>query len=259
MDIVLAHSPEVALELRRAPPSRAWLAACRRCRGPEILLAFFEDAPTDCAALTSLLRRFEAEIRCKKLYLDRRAAPMRMPRRATHVVLERAPVVEVDQVVHSAIESAWFPAAVSVGDKALMHCQRLAHVYLPRVESIGAFAFYGTALHSINLDVREIGEAAFACAQLRAVSLPRLRVVSESAFAGCKSLSSVSLPVADTLRSRAFAGCSMLTELSLPTVRQVDFWAFDACTRLETVSFPNATVSPAAFQRCPLLNQPTLH
>ena len=60
----LDHHPEQALALRHAPPSRAWLAACRRCCGPEILFAFFDDlseeSEPDGAALASLLRRFQS-------------------------------------------------------------------------------------------------------------------------------------------------------------------------------------------------------
>ena len=65
MELVLAHTPEHALLMRRAPPSRAWLAACRRCCGPEILFAFFEDlseeTEPDSAALASLLRKFKSQ------------------------------------------------------------------------------------------------------------------------------------------------------------------------------------------------------
>ena len=65
MDIFLHHEAEYALELRHAPPSHAWLAACRRCRGPEILFAFFDDLKVetepDSAALDNLLRKFQSQ------------------------------------------------------------------------------------------------------------------------------------------------------------------------------------------------------
>ena len=58
------NRPEEALPLRFAPPSRAWLAACQRCRGPEILFAFCDDlsveAAPDCSALASLLRKLQS-------------------------------------------------------------------------------------------------------------------------------------------------------------------------------------------------------
>ena len=64
MDIFLHHGAEYALELRHAPPSHAWLAACRRCRGPETLFAFFDDlaeeTEPDSAALDNLLRKFQS-------------------------------------------------------------------------------------------------------------------------------------------------------------------------------------------------------
>ena len=68
MDFVVScfldEHPEQALALRHAPPSRAWLAACRRCCGPEIFFAFFDDLSEewepDGAALASLLRRFQS-------------------------------------------------------------------------------------------------------------------------------------------------------------------------------------------------------
>ena len=65
MQVLLAHCPEHALELRHASPSHAWIAACRRCRGPEILFAFFEglseETPADSAALGHLLRKFQSQ------------------------------------------------------------------------------------------------------------------------------------------------------------------------------------------------------
>ena len=61
---LLQHRPEEALPLRHAPPSRAWPAACQRCRGPEILFAFFDDLSAettpDSGALANLLRKFQS-------------------------------------------------------------------------------------------------------------------------------------------------------------------------------------------------------
>ena len=172
MEIFLHHGAEYALELRHAPPSHAWLAACRRCRGPEILFAFFDDlaeeTEPDSAALDNLLRKFQSQgsqriIRGGRvllvehdgrptdqeafIYLDRRryadGERARLAHRgAKHLVCEHYRVIERGfWYENRVLESVWLPKATSVCDRTFHYCTRLAHVSLPVVESIGKNAF----------------------------------------------------------------------------------------------------------------------
>ena len=293
MDIFLHHGAEYALELRHAPPSHAWLAACRRCRGPEILFAFFDDlaeeTEPDSAALENLLRKFQSQgsqriIRGGRvllvvdgpefttdadreafIYLDRRRYAVgeraRLPRSgAKHVVCEHCRAIEggFPYNINTVLESVWLPKATSVGDRTFHVCRRLAHVSLPVIESIGFSAFAGCQrLRSVSLVARDLENDVFNdCAQLRRVSLPFARFASVNLFRGCVELEAVSMPIATEVGTFSFADCSSLTELSLPAVTHVRDFAFVSCNKLETVSFPRLeSVHRTAFSRCPRLSK----
>ena len=289
MDIFLHHGAEYALELRHAPPSHAWLAACRRCRGPEILFAFFDDlkveTETDSAALDNLLRKFQSQgsqritdrggrvllivdgpelatDEAAFIYLDRRRYADGEPAKiqaqvAKHVICEHGRVIErgwdrcpEDDVL---LESVWLPKATSVGEQTFCRCRQLVRVSLPVIESIGKSAFWGCNwLRSVSLDAQFLGDSAFACcSRLRTVSLPYARFASKHLFNGLDNLESVSMPIATEVRQHAFRNCSNLTEVSLPAVRHVAISAFLFCDKLEAVSFPRLeSVHRNAFSRC---------
>lgn len=134
LQVFLEHRPEDALEQRNAPPCRAWLVACQRCRGPEILFAFFDSVspnapPPSGASLDAILRKFRSygSFRIQRgdrviiiagdecpppqpwsyshksnfLYLDRRRhagdAPTIIPHQiARHVICEHARIIHED-------------------------------------------------------------------------------------------------------------------------------------------------------------------
>ena len=287
MQFFLEMRPEDALELRRAPPSHAWLAACRRCRGPEVLFAFFdglsEETLVDSAALACLLRKFQSqgsqvitrggrvlvvedgpqlslEQTRAFIYLDRRrydddqTAEIRRVC-AKHVILEHCRAVDsCESGWRRIIESVWLPKATSVCDGTFLRCERLVHVSLPAIDSVGDRAFSScTSMRSIHLGAQVVGVQAFrACSKLQAASLPFARRASWGLFYDCRSLTSVSMPVATTLETDAFRECSSLTTVSFPSVRQVGVWAFYDCEVLETVSLPCLdVVGNWAFRCCP--------
>ena len=290
MQVLLAHCPEHALELRHAPPSHAWLAACRRCRGPEILFAFFEglseETPADSAALGHLLRKFQSQgsqvitrggrvlvvedgprlslEETPFIYLDRRRydddQTVKIRRDcAKHVIVEHCRAVDsCESGLRRIIESVWLPKATSVGAATFYRCERLVHVSLPAIDSVGDRAFSScTSMRSIHLGARDVGDQAFVgCSKLQAASLPFARRASSGLFAHCRSLTSVSMPVATTLETDAFRVCSSLTAVAFPSVRQVGAWAFDGCRKLETVSLPCLdVVDDRAFRDCPRLTR----
>ena len=293
MELLLQHRPEEALPLRHAPPSRAWLAACQRCRGPEILFAFFDDLSAettpDSGALASLLRKFQSRgsqriIRGGRvlviqdgpelpnepnkevfIYLDRRRYAITQRVQigsdvAKHVIVEQCAIIHDDNRSQSndVLESVWLPKVTLVAMRTFHGCSKLVHVSMPVVEEVGNGAFYCcSSLRSVSLDARDVGEEAFArCAQLRVVSLPRASEASAHIFHGCTMLESVSMPVATRVCEGAFYECESLTAVSLPVVESVEDYAFHGCSNLETVSLPRLEfVENDAFEGCPRLSR----
>ena len=285
MEVFLHHGAEYALELRHAPPSHAWLAPCRRCRGPEVLFAFFDDLAEDVEpdTLDNLLRKFQSRgsQRIARggrvllivdgpplatdsevfIYLDRRRYADGEPAKihhpdSKHVICEHCRVIERGWEISSeneVIESVWLPKATSVGDWTFRDCTVLVHVSLPVVESIGGSAFLlCSSLRSVSLVAHEVGGRVFAfCRRLRTVSLPFARLASGGLFDGCNELESVSMPIATEVQEFVFAWCSSLTEVSLPAVRDVGELAFQVCRNLEAVSLPSLdSVDSTAFSAC---------
>ena len=100
----------------------------------------------------------------------------------------------------------------------------LGHIYLPKVEKIGDYAFKNqkdllvTYLSANNTtttltlnNLKEIGkEAFFGCSSLLKIKLEKLEKLGSKAFAYCTSLDSVSIPTTAEIASDAFIGCSSL-------------------------------------------------
>jgi hypothetical protein len=143
------------------------------------------------------------------------------------------------------------------------------------IETVGAYAFYGCALTTVNLPkATTIGEQAFkdcttltsvylpaaasigggafeGCTSLTTVSLPEATSIDWFAFNNCTSLTSVSLPKAPDINLLVFAGCTALTSVYLPAAASIGGGAFTGCTSLATVSLPVATsIGDAAFKDC---------
>lgn len=277
MQFFLALYPDEALRFRHAPPSHAWLDACRRCSSPDILFAFFEDlAPRwKSADLANLLRKLQqlrgthtrgdrvllivdgdAELPDNPvfIYLDRRpyapGVPASIPRLrggssvAKHVICEHGRLLEPYQslvAVSNVRESLWLPRATAIGDNCFSDdTLGLAHISMPVIASIGAAAFAGcTNLRSVSLVARDLGAHVFSgCTRLHTVSLPHARGASVGLFSGCQSLASVAMPVARRICRFAFRGCASITAIALPNVQRVDASAFVDCANLASVILP---------------------
>jgi hypothetical protein len=78
-------------------------------------------------------------------------------------------------------------------------CTALNSVYLPKVESIGDYAFYD-------------------CSSLAAISLPCAQTIGRSAFSGDSNLITAALPLVETIGSSAFAGNTALQSITLGSV-----------------------------------------
>lgn len=226
--IVLGHCPEVALEVRHAPPSRAWLRACQRCRGPGIIFAFFDGLPNtgptpNSAALASLLRKVELRgsrrivvggrvlvvvddqhptpsEEASFIYWDRREQGSIPHRVAQHVICQRGGLVgrSASRSEDSALSSLWLLQAKTVYGFA--RCRGLVHVSLPLATRINAETFKQ-------------------CTRLAWVSFPQVRELEDHAFNGCSMLETVLLPNVVLIRPRAFYACTKLRQLSSQVTR----------------------------------------
>lgn len=290
LEQVLLHRPEDALELRRAPPARAWLAACQRCRGPEILFAFFEGvgrgpAPNN-KYLTALLRKFRShgsqritlgnsvlvivddddptpQPNADFIYLDRRRhkGPVVIPHRiARHVICEHGQTIDGREEIHyeNVLTSVWLPAATAVGPHAFEMRSTLTYVSLPEIQSIGKWAFRECiCLRFVSLSAREVGVGAFiGCVRLQAAILPLARDAAANLFWECRNLYRLSMPAATRVCYGAFRNCGSLEYVEFPAACWIEHRAFLNCTSLWNVALPSAkSIEGSAFDGCPNLKQ----
>jgi hypothetical protein len=141
-------------------------------------------------------------------------------------------LVELNEIPVNAFSGATslvmidFRVTVAIRDSAFEGCSSLSDVSFINVPSVGARAFYGTALTSISLPHcrRFVGDSIFeGCASLTSVilqSLVELNSYSANIFAGCTSLASISLPSSppQTFHPDTFADC-LSASLELPSAQ----------------------------------------
>lgn len=140
----------------------------------------------------------------------------------------------------SALESANFPAAISIGKAAFWANNSLVDINFPVATSIGASAFAQCyALTSADFPmVTSIGDSAFSlCKALTNVHFPVATSIGGS-FNGCNSLTSVVLPMATSI-GRAFASCAELVSVDLPVATSIGSWAFEDSPKLSAVILRN--------------------
>ncbi len=94
------------------------------------------------------------------------------------------------------------PELVSIGDRAFSGCSSLANFDFPEtLKSIGASAFYGTGLTSLELgpNVETVGAFAFENSALTEVTIPAsLDAIGDGAFASCSNLTRFNVSSSNT-------------------------------------------------------------
>ena len=110
-------------------------------------------------------------------------------------------------------------------------CQKLTHVSLTNVNSIGNEAFKGCTVLNLSLlsGVREIGEGSFSHSGIVNLSALDVTSIGASAFANCDRLTRIMLN--DTLSvipDRAFSGCTSLADVNVPSaLTRIGAYAFE--------------------------------
>lgn len=125
------------------------------------------------------------------------------------------------------LESVYLPELITIdpGDAAdagaFRDCISLSTVYMPKVKSVGDYAFYG-------------------CDSLAVVSLPGATSVGKSAFRYCDALTSAELPAAESLGNYSFYNCPLFSVCTLGAVPPAlgGKYVFDSGKPLEGIFVP---------------------
>jgi hypothetical protein len=95
------------------------------------------------------------------------------------------------------------------------------------------------------------GSTPFGFTGLRALDMPGVRVIGDSAFLDCIALESASFPDVISLGTSAFDGCAALQTVNLPSLGTIRASAFRGCAALAEITLgatPPATVGNLVFQ-----------
>lgn len=141
----------------------------------------------------------------------------------------------------------------------------ITNVSFPKtIESIGANAFYGTALAMVTLTsstLQSVGSYAFAyCESLEIVNLggANCKELADYTFYGCTALRTVNLRMGlETIGCNAFARTALET-ITLPgSVKTIYSYAFSECASLATVKLSKELrqIEPDAFYGCYALQE----
>lgn len=100
-----------------------------------------------------------------------------------------------------------------------------------RVETVGAFAFQGTAV--------------------QIVSMPNVTTVANYAFNNCTNLVGLNMPLVERIGTYAFTGCNALPTVTFPSLTYLDGYAFQGDSVLDYADLGNCgTIMTNAFYNC---------
>ena len=172
-------------------------------------------------------------------------------------------------LAHLVAEEATY---TTVGDYAFSGCSKVAVLYqennaasfIPAtVREIGAYAFQGTAISSINFDqFTRIGDYAFRnCLEITSVDVPdithesTLQSFGEGVFEGCAYLTTATIGEG-TATTALFRNCTSLRSIDLTGITtQVPDHMFSGCLSLESVTLDDDTtvIGYYSFYNCKAL------
>ena len=149
------------------------------------------------------------------------------------------------QYIPDSLKTVTLTEGTFVPEYAFYECQYLTAINLPEgIETIGAYAYYGTSFAEIEIPqtITSIGEYAFAeCDNLTAIEIPTsVQTISRFMFYGCDNLTTISIPeTVTTIGEYAFASCNQITAFTIPaTVNNVGFGILNNCNNLAELTLP---------------------
>jgi hypothetical protein len=176
-------------------------------------------------------------------------------------------------VVRANIQKLIVPAGVtSIANNVFKNCQNLTEIDFTgaaNLETIGAYAFYGTKVATITIpaSVKKIYAKAFKnCDALATLDLSRatgLVLIGRAAFMH-SPITTVSIPKeVKTVETKAFKGCTALRTLTFDPAAKIEDLgdeAFMFCVKLTGVKIPNSVknIGVRVFKNCIALVYATL-
>ena len=150
------------------------------------------------------------------------------------------------------------PSIKKILDGALSDCPKLKNINLGNIESIGKYAFSGTAFDILDLtNVKKIDRGAFSpCPNLAAVTLGSTCEVGPAVFRGCNNLTLVDLGGANLDKAEnCFGSCKGLKVVAYNGTR-LTWQIFSNCTALEKVKLGGRleSIEWSAFEGCTALD-----
>lgn len=137
-------------------------------------------------------------------------------------------------ITQKTITEAVSDGVKTIPDNFFRDCGKLAYVWLPNCESIGAYAFNGTL----------ITEAVF----------PKAKTLSNRAFSSCGLLKNASFPSATSLGNEAFNNCFSIETAFFPEVTKIQTWVFYSNWKLPLIDLPKVnSIGAGAFYDCRIL------
>lgn len=142
--------------------------------------------------------------------------------------------------------------------EAFANCSRLTSLNFESIDFIGTNTFSNTGFTSIELPMLstfENGGAFAECKSLCSVSLPIAKDISSYTFNNCVLLSDIYAPNVSMILEGAFCNTNLpqVTDTIFPLITSVQASTFKSC-KLTLLSHQSITsISPYAFQNCPLL------
>ena len=96
---------------------------------------------------------------------------------------------------YESLKSASFSNATSVGNSSFRNCKGLVNIYIPKVTSLGAYAFHTCSL--VNVDISSVTNLSMQCfvnnTKLPSISLPKVKTIQTEVFRGCSELTNMYL------------------------------------------------------------------
>ena len=132
-------------------------------------------------------------------------------------------------------------------------CTSLSTFIAPKLEYIGYYSLYNTAITELDLpNLKHIGEYGLcSLKELTDINIPNIEIIDEYAFSSCNKLISIDISNAKSIGNNAFRYCTNLTNVNLPNATSIGNYAFEYCTRLKSIELPNATnIGNNAFHNC---------